>query len=57
MAFISVEDISNPSTSSIVGIFACSQNEPYPEGYIGKIDDLDPRISIFLQSQKDKISS
>ena len=51
MAFVTVQDATNPAISPLTGIFNFPQNEPVPEGYIGHIEDTDPRIATFLNSQ------
>ena len=49
---VSVQDPTNPTTSPVTGIFASEQQPPAPAGYIGEIDDNDPRIAAFLAKQE-----
>ncbi len=51
MAYVSVEDPTQPSTSPVTGIFYAPQNAPVPPGYIGEISDGDARIAAFLAAQ------
>ena len=50
MAFVAVEDPTQPVTSPIIGMFAVPQNNPAPEGYIGEIDDSNARIATYIAS-------
>lgn len=49
MAYISVEDPTQPATSPIIGVYNMPQNDSVL-GYIGEVDDSDPRIVIFQQA-------
>lgn len=52
MAYVSVQDSTQPATSPITGIFASPQNAPAPAGYIGQIADADARIATFIAAQQ-----
>jgi len=57
MAYVAVTDPTNPATSPITGIFNMPQNDPTPPGYIGQIDDSDPRIATYNAAQLPQESS
>lgn len=50
MAYVSVEDPTQPATSPITGVYNMPQ-ENTVAGYIGEIDDTDARIAAFWATQ------
>ena len=50
MTYACVQDITNPTTSPIIGLFNMPQSDPDIIGYIGKIDITDSRIATFIAS-------
>lgn len=53
--YVCVEDITKPDTSPVTGIFFRPQNDQNLTGYIGFIDDSDPRINNFLTSHQQEL--